>query len=46
MPNSFVSFDYPGATFTSLNGTNNQGVVCGRYDDGSGSLYELIGRIR
>jgi uncharacterized membrane protein len=31
----FVAYDYPGATFTSLNGINERGVVVGRYTDPS-----------
>ena len=31
----FVVYDYPGATFTSLNGINERGLVVGRYTDPS-----------
>src|SRR2546430_5086723 len=31
----FVVYDFPGATFTSLNGINERGVVVGRYTDPS-----------
>jgi hypothetical protein len=33
--NRFVVYDFPGATFTSLNGINKQGQICGRYTDPS-----------
>jgi hypothetical protein len=36
-PNGFFTFDYPGATFTSLNGINDKGVFCGRFVDASGT---------
>ena len=34
-PPLFVVYDFPGATFTSLNGINEQGLVVGRYTDPS-----------
>ncbi len=46
MPNSFVSFDYPGATFTSTSGINNRGEVTGRYLDASGLFHSYLGRVR
>jgi len=45
-PNSFFTFDYPGSTFTSLNGINAQGVICGRYLDASGIAHGFLARIR
>ena len=36
-PNGFFTFDFPGSTFTSLNGINAKGVICGRYVDASGT---------
>ena len=35
-PDRFFSFDYPKSTFTSFNGINAQGFICGRYLDASG----------
>src|SRR5947208_16247505 len=32
-PSTFITFDYPGSTFTSLNGISSQGFICGRYVD-------------
>ena len=34
-PDRFVVFDFPGATFTSLNGINGRGLVVGRFTDPS-----------
>ena len=44
-PNGFFTFDFPGATFTSLNGINAQGVICGRYVDASGT-HGFLARVR
>ena len=30
-PNNFFTFDFPGSTFTSLNGISSQGNITGRY---------------
>jgi len=45
-PNNFFTFDYPGSTFTSLNGINAQGFICGRYGDASGVAHGIIARVR
>jgi hypothetical protein len=45
-PNQFSTFDYPGSTFTSLNGINDKGVICGRYADASGIAHGFLARIR
>jgi hypothetical protein len=45
-PNQFSTFDYPGSTFTSLNGINDKGVICGRYVDASGIAHGFLARIR
>ena len=34
LPNTFISFDGPG-TNTFLTGINNQGLICGFYNEGS-----------
>ena len=44
-PNNFFTFDYPGSTFTSLNGINDQGLICGRYVDASGIAHGIIARV-
>jgi hypothetical protein len=44
-PNNFFTFDYPGSTFTSLNGINDQGFICGRYVDGSGIAHGFLARV-
>ena len=41
----FLVFEYPGAVFTSLNGINNDGLICGRYDDGSGLLHGFLAQV-
>ncbi len=45
-PNNFFTFDYPGSTFTSLNGINARGFICGRYADSSGIAHGFIARVR
>ena len=45
-PNNFFTFDYPGSTFTSLNGISSQGNICGRYVDASGIAHGFIARVR
>jgi hypothetical protein len=45
-PNNFFTFDYPGSTFTSLNGINAQGFICGRYTDASGIAHGFLARVR
>jgi hypothetical protein len=44
-PNQFATFDYPGSAFTSLNGINDKGVICGRYVDGSGIAHGFLARV-
>jgi hypothetical protein len=46
LPNQFSTFDYPGSTFTSLNGINDKGVICGRYVDASGIAHGFLARVR
>ncbi|PYJ18228.1 MAG: hypothetical protein DME96_03240 [Verrucomicrobia bacterium] len=45
-PNKFVFFDYPGSTFTSFNGINRTGLICGRYKDSSGIEHGIIAQVR
>jgi hypothetical protein len=45
-PNNFFTFDFPGSTFTSLNGISNQGNITGRYVDASGIAHGFIARVR
>ena len=42
----FVVYDYPGATFTSLNGINERGVVVGRYTDSSGIDHGILAKVK
>jgi hypothetical protein len=44
-PNNFFTFDYPGSTFTSFGGINDQGFICGRYVDASGIGHGIIARV-
>ena len=44
-PDEFVTFDYPGSTFTSLNGINAEGFICGRYRDASGIEHGILARV-
>ena len=42
----FVVYDFPGATFTSLNGINERGVVVGRYTDPSTGIdHGILARV-
>ena len=45
-PNNFFTFDYPGSTFTSLNGISSQGNIVGRYVDASGIAHGFLARVR
>ena len=45
-PNQFSTFDYPGSTFTSLNGINDKGVIVGRYVDASGIAHGFLARVK
>jgi hypothetical protein len=42
----FVVYDFPGATFTSLNGINERGVVVGRYTDSSGIDHGILLKVQ
>jgi uncharacterized membrane protein len=45
-PDKFVVFDFPGATFTSLNGINGRKVVVGRFvDPATGIAHGIRGRV-
>jgi len=46
-PNRFLVYDFPGATFTSLNGINSSNEIVGRYTDPStgidhGIILQLV----
>jgi len=46
-PNTVFTFDYPGSTFTSFNGINRDGFICGRYRDASaGIAHGIIAQVR
>ena len=45
-PDNFFTFDYPGSTFTSLNGINLFGFICGRFNDTAGIGHGFIARLR
>jgi hypothetical protein len=45
-PNQFATFDFPGSTFTSLNGINDKGIIVGRYVDASGIAHGFLARVR
>jgi hypothetical protein len=44
-PNQFVVYDFPGSTFTSLNGINRRGEIVGRYTDGSGIDHGILAQV-
>jgi hypothetical protein len=41
----FVIYDYPGATFTSFGGINNDGLICGRYQDDAGLIHGFLAQV-
>ena len=43
-PDTYVTYDFPGSTFTSLNGINGGGLIAGRYLDSSGIEHGLLAR--
>jgi len=44
-PRTFILYDFPGATFTSLNGINNRNTITGRYTDVSGFDHGIIAKV-
>jgi hypothetical protein len=44
-PDDIQTFDYPGSTFTSLNGINKLGQVCGYYVDAAGITHGFLGKV-
>jgi len=44
-PDDIQTFDYPGLTFTSLNGINRLGQVCGYYVDAAGKTHGFLGKV-
>jgi hypothetical protein len=46
LANTFVGFDYPGATNTSLNGINQAGFISGRYTDTSGIRHGFLAKAK
>jgi hypothetical protein len=40
-----LTFDYPGSTFTSLNGINKGGFVCGYYLDTAGIAHGIWAKV-
>jgi hypothetical protein len=45
-PDDILTFDYPGSVFTSLNGINKNGIVCGYYLDEAGNARGLVAQVR
>ena len=46
-PDGFVVYDFPGATFTSLNGINAQSLVVGRYTDPSTGIdHGILAKVK
>ena len=44
-PDNILTFDYPGATSTSLTGINRLGIVCGYYYDAEGIAHGLVAKV-
>jgi hypothetical protein len=46
LPDQYVTYHFPGSTFTSLNGINKRGLIVGRYlDPTSGMEHRLLVRL-
>jgi len=41
-PDRFLVYDFPGSTFTSLNGINKSGEIVGRYVDSGGTAHGIL----
>ena len=44
-PDDILTYDYPGATYTSLNGINKDGLICGYYGDAAGVSHGFVARV-
>jgi hypothetical protein len=44
-PDDMVTFDFPGSAFTSLNGINEGGFICGRYVDAAGIAHGFLAKV-
>jgi hypothetical protein len=44
-PNSFISYDYPGAIATEIGGINDRGLLCGSYVDTDGIRHRFLGQL-
>ena len=44
-PDNILTYDYPGATYTSLNGINKDGLICGCYGDAAGLSHGFVARV-
>jgi len=44
--NKAFVFDFPGSSFTSLNGINQRNYICGRYVDDAGIEHGILVRAR
>jgi len=44
-PDDILTYDYPGATYTSLNGINKDGLICGYYNDAAGVSHGFVARV-
>jgi hypothetical protein len=44
-PDDILTYDYPGATYTSLNGINADGLICGHYNDDAGISHGFVARV-
>ena len=45
-PDDIHTFDYPGATSTSLTGINRQGIACGYFVDAIGFTHGFVAQVR
>jgi hypothetical protein len=44
-PSTFITYDYPGTTNTSLNNINRHGGIAGSYTDSSGNYHGFIAQL-
>ena len=44
-PTDILTYDYPGATYTSLTGINKNQLICGYYNDTAGVAHGFVARV-
>ena len=44
-PDDILTYDYPGATYTSLTGINKKQEICGYYNDTAGVSHGFVAKV-